>query len=310
MAKKHNKKVNAKKSTTKKRDREVKKRYAAQNLLVLAFGFALINAGSLYLFNDGLSGMVGYGASIIYLFIPAFFTFLIYNKHLLEKLDLSLAPSRWYFVALVLPVAFSAAAFAVSTLWPGVSWSWVASFWLIKFREAYSPEQLTEIDAGMHPFYLMTLQQLVMGFTFATFFAFGEELGWRGLLLKEWEDLGFWRASFLIGLVWGLFYFPLEMMGRNFPSNPTGGAVLTLLWCILLSPTLVWVKTKAKSVAAAALFMGMVQGVGGSSTMLLVGANESYSGLRGISGCLVFLVFNGFLYLFVKPTLKISEPES
>ncbi|MDX2471349.1 MAG: CPBP family intramembrane metalloprotease [SAR324 cluster bacterium] len=303
------KKKDSKKST-KKKHREIKKRYAAQNLLVLSFGFAWLICGALYLFNDGIGGMIGYIAVIIILFVPALFTLLIYNKYLLEKLDLSLNPSLWYLVALFLPVIFSAASFGVSLLMPEVTYSWESSDWLLKFKGNFNPEQLAALEAGNHPFYLYSAQQIVFGATFATFFAFGEELGWRGLLLKEWgEDLGFWKASFLIGLFWGLWYIPLELMGRNFPDNPTEGAVITLIWCILLSPSVVWVKTKARSVAAAALFMGIMQGVTSSSSLLLVGASPTYSGLRSFSGVIVLLCFNGLLYFLVKPSLKIKNPE-
>ena len=308
MAKKTTKNKDSKNKHTKKKNREIKKRYAAQNLLVLTFGFAWIIAGALYLFNEGIGGMIGYIAVIIFLFVPALFTLLIYNKHLVEKLDLSINPSLWYFVALLLPIAFSAASFGVSLLWPEVTYSWESSDWLVKFKSTFNAEQLVALEAGTHPFFLFSLQQFIFGATFATFFAFGEELGWRGLLLKEWEDLGFWKASFLIGLFWGIWYVPLELMGRNFPDMPTEGAVLTLIWCILLSPTVVWIKTKAKSVAAAALFMGMMAGVTSSSSLLLVGASPTYSGLRSLSGVIVLLIFNGILYFLAKPSLSSPSP--
>jgi hypothetical protein len=54
----------------------------------------------------------------------------------------------------------------------------------------------------IHPFWVGLLLGLVAGPTVNTVAAFGEEVGWRGLLLRELETLGFWQASALIGVVW------------------------------------------------------------------------------------------------------------
>lgn len=57
---------------------------------------------------------------------------------------------------------------------------------------------------------------LGLGATVNAVFAFGEEFGWRGYLLWELAPWGFWRASFAIGVVWGLWHAPIIVAGyRN-----------------------------------------------------------------------------------------------
>lgn len=52
---------------------------------------------------------------------------------------------------------------------------------------------------------------------------FGEEYGWRGFLLKELKGLGPRIASLLVGLVWGIWHFPIILSGvHTYPPNLMG----------------------------------------------------------------------------------------
>jgi membrane protease YdiL (CAAX protease family) len=73
------------------------------------------------------------------------------------------------------------------------------------------------------PILLMLILTLLAGLTINTLFAFGEEIGWRGSLQKELSHLGFWKFSFLIRLIWGIWRSPLIIQGYNYPQHPSSG---------------------------------------------------------------------------------------
>jgi len=72
----------------------------------------------------------------------------------------------------------------------------------------------------------------------------GEELGWRGYALPRLvEDLGFARASVLLGLIWGIWHMPLffvagmDHFGQSFPLFALGTTALSVAMTFLYSRT-------------------------------------------------------------------------
>ena len=92
-------------------------------------------------------------------------------------------------------------------------------------------EQLDELP--INPVVLALLVAPLAGFTINGLLAFGEELGWRGLLQQELAPLGFARASALIGAIWGLWHAPLILLGHNFPDHPRLGVFVMIAACIV-----------------------------------------------------------------------------
>ena len=91
----------------------------------------------------------------------------------------------------------------------------VALFGRIDFSEAAFLQQLTIFTRGAFGnvpqhfpippvaiFLLSLVQSVIAGFTVNLPFTFGEELGWRGLLLRETQKSGFLRSNLFIGVVW------------------------------------------------------------------------------------------------------------
>ena len=56
------------------------------------------------------------------------------------------------------------------------------------------------------------------GVTFSALFAFGEEYGWRGYLLRKLLPLGEVRAAVIVGLIWAPWRLPLLIAGLNYPG--------------------------------------------------------------------------------------------
>ncbi|WP_311172314.1 CPBP family intramembrane glutamic endopeptidase [Halobellus ordinarius] len=104
---------------------------------------------------------------------------------------------------------------------------------------------------------------LGLGTTVNAVFAFGEEFGWRGYLLWELAPWGFWKASFTIGALWGVWHAPVIVAGYNYPSFPAIGVVAMTIACISFSPVYTYLVVRSESILAAALLHGVFNGSAG-----------------------------------------------
>jgi membrane protease YdiL (CAAX protease family) len=174
-----------------------------------------------------------------------------------------------------------------------------------RYQDVMTAEQLAQMKASLeqlpvHPFFLTIGQGLMAGITINALFAFGEELGWRGFLLQELKPLSFARASVLIGFIWGLWHAPLILQGHNYPQHPVIGVFMMIVFCILLTPLLNYITLRAKSVIAAAIMHGSVNGLAGIAIIMLSGGSDLTIGLTGLAGFVALAVFNLLLYVKIK----------
>ncbi len=85
----------------------------------------------------------------------------------------------------------------------------------------------------------------------------GEEIGWRGFLVPELTDwIGFKKASWLSGIIWGLWHLPGILSGAY---SATGTPLAYQLFCFILmvistGVILAWLRMKSKSIWPAAIF--------------------------------------------------------
>jgi membrane protease YdiL (CAAX protease family) len=90
---------------------------------------------------------------------------------------------------------------------------------------------------------------------------FGEEYGWRGFLHDELIKLGKRRGVALVGLVWGIWHFPVILSGiHTYPSTILGlglGLIFFVLWGFIQS----YAVLKTKSIWVAAFLHGVVNSV-------------------------------------------------
>src|SRR5262245_43019835 len=213
---------------------------------------------------------------------------LIYKAPLKKPLRISFRPNRWFLVAWLLPFLIPVATFGVALLFPGVTFSPDKQdnfrYLLLK------PEQFgIEIETNRFAWavLLTLLQGLVVGITVGALAGFGEELGWRGFLQRELAELGFWKASAIIGLVWGFWHAPLIVQGLNYPDHPWAGVFLTTVLAVLLAPLFSYICLKADSVVAAAIFHGSFNALAALRPLGLEGGNDLLVGETGLAGFLV-----------------------
>ncbi len=238
---------------------------------------------------------------VAYMFVPMLVAILVQKlvKHegVIKPLQVSFKLNRWFLLAWLLPPLLAISALGVSLLLPGVQYTSNMAGLLDIFGQNLSPEQVTQIQAQLEAlpisyFWIVLIQGLIAGITVNAVAAFGEELGWRGFLLREFRHLGFWRASLLIGFVWGVWHAPVIMQGHNYPQHPLAGVGMMIIWCMLLTPIFVYVRVKAKSVIAAAIMHGTLNGTAGLALMMVRGGNDLTIGLTGVAGFVVLLLVN------------------
>lgn len=236
-----------------------------------------------------------------YMLLPALITLIfqrISGEDYFRNLGISFRWNRWFAAASLLPIAITFLALALNLFIPGVSFSltYEGLFAVVPEEQARAA---IEKFSSIHPalfLILQVVQSIIAGLTINAFFAFGEELGWRGYLLRELSGVRFLPASLFVGFVWGLWHAPIIALGHNYPQHPIAGIGMMVLWCMLLSPPITYITLKARSVIAAAVFHGTLNAIAGISYLYLVGGNDLTNGVTGVSGFAALLLINAALF--------------
>lgn len=262
----------------------------------------------------GLGGRVSqplfYVISVAVMFTPFLAALvvqrLVCRQPFLGPLGLVVRPNRWYVAGLFVPPLLAMLSAAASLLVPGVTLSAdIFDANIMKtLGEAVPSEQMAQVrrqiaSLPLHPAWLILVGGTLVGATVNAVAALGEEVGWRGLLYMELAHLGFWRSSWLIGLVWGAWHAPMILNGYNYPGHPVAGVALMVVWAILFSPLIGYVRSRTGSVVAAAMMHGSLNGVGMAPAAILTGGDSLTTGILGIPGIGVLTVLNVCLYFFI-----------
>jgi len=246
--------------------------------------------------------------AVCYMFIPMIIAIIvqkvIYKEPIKGPLGISFKLNRWFLVAWLLPAIIAVVTIGVSLLFPGVDFTLEPESSRIfeQFRSTLPAERVQGLEnltssLPFHPFWFALLSGLVAGITTNAVAGFGEELGWRGLLQKEFGYMGFWKSSAIIGVIWGVWHAPIILAGHNYPQHPLVGALMMIVLCILLAPIFSYVRFKAKSVVAAAIIHGSLNATAGLSLMVIKGGNDLTVGVTGLAGFIVLALVNVGLLL-------------
>jgi membrane protease YdiL (CAAX protease family) len=275
--------------------------------VVLTFAVSWLLAGGYYALGGSLNQPLAIVVMLIYMFMPMTAAIIvqkaIYKQPLREPLGISFRPNRWFLVAWLLPGIAALLTIGTSVLVPGVQYSPDMAGFFAKYASALTPEQLAAMKAQMaafpiHPLWIGLAEGLLAGITVNAVAAFGEELGWRGLLQHELSHLGFWKSSALIGLIWGIWHAPFIVRGYNYPQHPLAGVAMMTIFALLLSPILAYVRFKGKSVIAAAIAHGTLNGTAGVPLMVILGGNDLTVGMTGLAGFAVLAAINLAIFVF------------
>ncbi|MBP2436966.1 CPBP family intramembrane glutamic endopeptidase [Microbacterium amylolyticum] len=221
-----------------------------------------------------------------------------------------IARKIWLFV--LLPIGF--VLWAVGSFWMATLLGWAEADWALEAQRAALPAGM-ELDAVL-VIQLLTFPLVLLQ---ATFFAFGEELGWRGYLTTALSPLGFWPSALISGVVWGAWHAPIILLGYNFGRTDGWGVVMMIGFCLFVGILLQWTRYWTRSVWPAAL------GHGALNTAAPVGLlfatpdlNPFWGSFLGIPGWILLAVIIAVLLLLrqfrpapdwtPKPDARAAQP--
>lgn len=114
---------------------------------------------------------------------------------------------------------------------------------------------------------IQVMQALFLGPIINSIFTFGEEFGWRAYLQPKLLPLGFRRAMVAMGVIWGVWHWPLIAMGHNYGLEYAGHPWLGLLamtWFTFVAGTFIgWLALRGGSVWPAVLAHATINAVAG-----------------------------------------------
>jgi membrane protease YdiL (CAAX protease family) len=145
---------------------------------------------------------------------------------------------------------------------------------------------------------LALLQGILAGVTFNLPFMFGEEFGWRGLLLRETQQLGFLKSNLLIGVIWGLWHLPIILMGHNYPHHPYIGVLMMCLMTTGLAPVFGYVRMKTGSILGPCMLHGMINATATVFALYIQNPHELFSSITGVAGVVANVIIIVLIYVF------------
>jgi len=275
--------------------------------LLITIGVSFLIAGLFYVFNGDLSSAGGFAITVIYMFVPMlsvlFVEKVVYKENIIDRLLISFKINKWFFIAWVLPLLVVLLTIIVSLFLPGVSFSPGSEGILNRYENMLPPEQIEEMrkqfeSTAISPLWFILLQGMFAGITINAVAGFGEELGWRGFLTRQFSHMNFWKASILIGFIWGIWHAPIIAMGHNYPQHPIAGIFMMVAWCILLSPVFMYITIRAKSVIAASVLHGTINAIGALAMFMVAGGDDLTVGITGLSGFVAIAIIIAVLYIY------------
>lgn len=218
----------------------------------------------------------------------------ILKQPILEPLGLKLRPNRYWLVAWLSPLIVLGVGLGVSAAL-GHELILDAASYIARKRASLEPEMLAAFDAMVEqsppgsPLYFIG-PGLLAGITLNLLLALATEIGWRGFLFREIRG-GFWRRSLLIGVAEATYFAPIVALGFFF-EQPAEGLVAMGLWCLAVSPFLVYLRARSRSVLPVAVFRGTVLGLTGVAADLTAApaAIRPFFGAAGTAGVSVLLL--------------------
>ena len=137
-----------------------------------------------------------------------------------------------------------------------------------------------ELIAQMPPMQVVLSTTVMAALVVAPFInmipAFGEELGWRGMLFPTLsERMSRRSAALLSGVIWGLWHAPVIAMGHNYGMGyvgfPIAGILTMILLCTAMGCWLAYLRVRTESVWPCALAHGAFNAVANIGLAFCIG---------------------------------------
>ena len=140
---------------------------------------------------------------------------------------------------------------------------------------------------------------------------FGEEFGWRAYLQGKLLPLGERQTYLLMGVIWGVWYAPLIVLGQNYgleyPGAPWVGILLYIWIAFLLGTFFGWATLRGGSIWPAVIGHAVLNGIGGGVYIFVVGEPSLLVGpiVTGVVGSVGFVMM--MAWIFLRGTRRVDE---
>jgi len=187
--------------------------------------------------------------------------------------------------------------------WPYWALMWVlpvlfnlvgAGLYFLVFRDRFDPAMgayRTQVEALTSqaipaPTLLLAVGQLAQATLMAPLInapvILGEEFGWRAYLQPKLLPLGERTMFMVMGVIWGVWHWPVILMGYNYgfdyPGNPWSGLLAMIWFTFVVGTVLGWAALRAKSVWPAVIGHGALNGTAGLGVLFLAGEPNTLLG--------------------------------
>ncbi len=140
----------------------------------------------------------------------------------------------------------------------------------------------------------------------------GEEFGWRVYLLPKLMPLGWRKAVLLLGVIWGVWHWPVIFMGyeygTKYPGYPWAGPLLFIWIVFCLGTFLAWLTLRGGIVWPAVIGHAAINGIAALALVAMKGSPDMLLGPApvGVVAAIGFEVLA--LVLFFSPFGKVNLP--
>jgi len=174
---------------------------------------------------------------------------------------------RYYLIAWLLPVFVVAGIVVLAVVFGVARPDWRLEHTIRAFPAARVRDFLRSLPDGLR----LPLAATAQGLTalLAAPILWGEEFGWRGYLQVRLLRGRPVRAAIATGIIWGIWHYPMNLQGYNYPNNRILGLFIFPVFTVLLSIIFGWLRQKTGSVWAPSLAHAATNAVGLSLTGLL-----------------------------------------
>ena len=191
---------------------------------------------------------------------------------------------------------------------PGVLTLLGAVIFFLVFPENFDSQLTTltsQLNAAGAGGELIKPAQFVIGQTILAFLlapllnllaTFGEEFGWRAFLVPALTKFGYKKSLLLSGLIWGIWHWPVIMMGHNYgldyPGFPWLGLIAMVWFTVSGGVFFGWLSLKGESVWPAVFAHGALNGIAAIGLLFVKGPFSMLLGPTpaGLLGCLPFTI--------------------
>lgn len=137
-------------------------------------------------------------------------------------------------------------------------------------------------------------------------FTFGEEFGWRAYLQPKLLPIGTRKTFLWMGLIWGIWHWPIIAMGHNYGLDYRGApwlGMLAMVWFTFVTGTFLgWIALRGGSVWPAVIGHAALNGIASLALLFVVGQPNLLLGPLpvGLIGSLPWALVTGWIFLNVK----------